>query len=98
MQTIINLKLLVLYIQYKCIRLFNKKSDCVILNDFLSKENVLFSFFRNYLQNKTISSYITFCNINDTCDLICKAFVWQSTKEGQEFWNNIDNNWITKRY
>jgi hypothetical protein len=68
----------------------------------------------NYLLDKWIyntknnvgNHYLNRCNgdiklfLRDTKerDFIMNAFVWSNTKNGQAYWNNLNNQWIFRLY
>ena len=59
------------------------------LKDFLEKEGVLEAFIENAKRNrKGIKLHIE-CKISG----LKTAFVWSETKEGWDYWNDINNKW-----
>lgn len=60
---------------------------------FLKKEHIFSKFRNNYYSYAPRKKIVH--EINLSADTIYSAFIWYPTKEGDAFWRNIHNKWIT---
>ena len=65
------------------------------LTTFLKKKRIKKKFDNNLKLRKTAKNYNDWCNgLMQKEDAICAAFVWNSTPEKHNFWDNIADKWI----
>lgn len=64
-----------------------------IFKKFLIKYDVFDKFINQATQGKRNPLY---SNSIPACQLIDMAFLWSWSKEGWNFWNNLDNKWKTR--
>ena len=60
---------------------------------FLKKHKVLRKFKKNFRKYSHITSIKEFCSIASPNSSISSAFHWSNTKEGHDFWSNLNDKW-----
>lgn len=61
----------------------------------LNKYNALKAFAKNYALygSLTFEEFIKLNAQNQSRDIFSSSFIWSDTKEGYDFWCNIDDEW-----
>ena len=60
---------------------------------FLRKHKVLRKFKKNFRKYSYITNIKDFCSMVSPNSFISGAFHWSNTKEGHNFWSNLDDKW-----
>ena len=60
---------------------------------FLKKHRVLTKYRKNFKDREYTFNFKTFCLTNHLTSYISGAFHWSNTKEGHNFWSNLDDKW-----
>ena len=66
---------------------------------FLKNKHIVHSYFFNFSNSPigqlSFSYFISkICNVSFGAQLVYSAFAWYKTKEGNDFWSDIEDEWI----
>ena len=70
-----------------------------LFNNFLIKHGVFYQFYYYMLmKHRSLESVLICMKMAYPPDYIMRAFYWGATKEGSDFWNQLQKEWIKHLY